>query len=225
MPSLTSVHAPGALELGDRFRTLILEGAWPVGFKVPNDAALSREFNASLGAVKEAVRGLVHTGLLEARSGRGTFVKATNELVSAVEERARDECTLHAMEAREALESRAVALAAERITAEQLGRLDEALQARGAASDLAELTRADIAFHRLIVEATGNRLLEDMYEGLDQARIFDLSGLRDTSPEESLQAEHQAVLDALRSRDPGRATSAALVLLSRVRTKVLGPDA
>jgi len=204
-----------------QLRRLLRSGEWPIGSKIPNDAALAERFSAQQSAVREAVRGLVHAGLLESRPGRGTFVKAASELRGALGERAKDELTLHAIEAREALESYAVRLAATRITDAQLQELREVLEGRGRATDLAAMTREDIRFHRLIVAATGNSFMVELYEGLDQGLVFDFSGLRDLSPEESLQDDHEEVLKALASRDPELCARAVGRLLAHVRRKVL----
>lgn len=195
-----------------------------MGAKIPNDAALAEILSAPPTAVREAVRFLVHTGLLDSLPGKGTFVRAATELPNAVGERARDELTLHAIEAREALESYAVRLAAERVTDEQIAELRRVLAARGAAADLEAVVRADLRFHHLIVAATGNSLMVEMYEGLDQGRVFDFSSLRHVSPEESLQGAHEDVVDALAAHDVEGGAIAVERLLAQIRTKVLGSD-
>ncbi|PSS43447.1 hypothetical protein C6401_12620 [Arthrobacter woluwensis] len=205
----------------DRLRRLLRAGEWPVGAKIPNDAALAEVLAAPHSAVREAVRCLVHAGVLESLPGKGTFVRASSELPGALVDRVKDELTLHAMEAREALESYAVRLAAGRITEAQLTGLREAVAARGSADDLESVAREDIRFHRLVVAATGNSLMMEMYEGLDQGRVFDFSSMREVSREESLQAEHEDLVEALASRDAQACARAVERLLAHVRSKVL----
>ena len=205
----------------DQLRRLLRTGEWPVGSKIPNDAALVEVLAAPHSAVREAVRCLVHAGLLESLPGKGTFVRAASELPGALVGRVKDELTLHAMEAREALESYAVRLAAGRITEERLAELRAVLEARGKASDLGSVAREDIRFHRLIVAATGNSLMMEMYEGLDQGRVFDFSSIKEVTPEESLQAEHEDLLEALTSHDVQASARAVEHLLAHVRAKVL----
>ncbi|MEZ2372891.1 FadR/GntR family transcriptional regulator [Arthrobacter sp. RCC_34] len=209
----------------DRLRRLLRAGEWPVGSKIPNDAALEKILEAPHSAVREAVRCLVHAGLLESLPGKGTFVRASSELPGALVGRVKDELTLHAMEAREALESYAVRLAAGRITEAQLAGLREAVAARGSAADLETVSREDVRFHRLVVAATGNSLMMEMYEGLDQGRVFDFSSMREVSREESLQAEHEDLVEALASHDVQACTRAVEHLLTHVRSKVLATGA
>ncbi|MBO9704211.1 MAG: FadR family transcriptional regulator [Arthrobacter sp.] len=207
----------------DLLRRRLRAGEWPVGSKIPNDAALADILSAPQSAVREAVRCLVHAGVLESLPGKGTFVRAVSELPGALVGRVKDELTLHAMEAREALESYAVRLAARRISEAQLAELRATLKARGSAPDLGTVAREDIRFHRLVVAATGNSLMVEMYEGLDQGRVFDFSSMKEVSPEESLQAEHEDLVEALASRDVQACARAVDHLLSHVRAKVLAP--
>ncbi|SEB48857.1 FadR/GntR family transcriptional regulator [Arthrobacter woluwensis] len=205
----------------DRLRRLLRAGEWPVGAKIPNDAALAGILSASPTAVREAVRYLVHTGLLESLPGKGTFVRAVTELPGLVGEWVKDELTLHAIEAREALESYAVRLAADRITDQQIAELRSVLRAREVAGDAEAVASADVAFHRLIVRATGNSLMVEMYEGLDRERVFDFTVLPEISPEESLHSEHAELLDALADHDVAGSVRAVERLLAHVRIKVL----
>ncbi|HVI20180.1 MAG TPA: GntR family transcriptional regulator, partial [Gaiellales bacterium] len=54
----------------------ILEGTWPPGGRLPNEADLCARFQVSRTALREAVRFLAAKGLIEARPRLGMVVRA-----------------------------------------------------------------------------------------------------------------------------------------------------
>lgn len=57
-------------------RSAVARGEWPVGERIPTEPRLSEQFGVGRNTVREAVRVLVHAGLLETRQGDGTYVRA-----------------------------------------------------------------------------------------------------------------------------------------------------
>src|SRR3712207_1549812 len=103
--------------------------------------------------VREAVRALVHAGVLECRQGSGTYVVSTDELSGAVTRRLADAEFAEAVEVRRAFEVEAARLAALRRTDEDLASLDAALAAREAtwtAGRVAEFVEADAVLHTAV---------------------------------------------------------------------------
>src|ERR687898_793025 len=68
----------------DALRDEITSGAWPVGSRIPTEAALVERLGVARNTVREAVRALAHNGLLDIRQGSGTFVAATSELAGVM---------------------------------------------------------------------------------------------------------------------------------------------
>ncbi|MFE7234013.1 FadR/GntR family transcriptional regulator [Streptomyces sp. NPDC057596] len=60
-------------------RAEIARGAWRVGERIPPEGQLAESLGVSRLSVREAVRVLVHSGLLSTRQGAGTYVTATDE--------------------------------------------------------------------------------------------------------------------------------------------------
>ena len=119
-------------------------------------------FSVSVGSVREAISMLISTGLIETRAGRGTFVAATRELpiVSRPGYPLTRKEAEELIEAREVLELRIVAMAAERASAEQIARLRAAVdRMRLAATSPAAYPEADVDFHLALAEAARNRFL------------------------------------------------------------------
>ncbi|MFG1815328.1 FadR/GntR family transcriptional regulator [Kribbella sp. NPDC049174] len=199
-------------------KQMIVDGTLKAGDKLPIEKVLGESLGVSRGPLREAVRALSIMGVLETRQGDGTYVTALDPslllapmgFVVDLQNRSGAH-HLHAV--RRMLETEAAAQAASRITS-------EALQAAEAALDRAEaeLTRAggpdheaiidsDIAFHRLIAEASGNPVLEALIEALSgrtvRGRLW--RSISQTGADEATHAEHRAILAALADHDADRA--------------------
>ncbi|MBO9351922.1 MAG: GntR family transcriptional regulator, partial [Thermomicrobium sp.] len=160
----------------------------------------AQDLGVSQTPVREALRDLELLGFVTSEPFRGTRVRAFTheELVQIYPIRA-------------AIEGVAARAAATRITTEQLLALEEQIDRMREASELgdeATAIEADIAFHRIIVEASGNRLLEQFWTSLSLATTTFLTFSIHRRAIEGLAARHEPILEALRARDPDRAEAA-----------------
>ncbi len=142
----------------------ITDGELVPGSRLPSQRDLARMLGVGRSSVREAINALVVMGYLEPQQGRGTFIREA--LPAEVPEIEKLSAALSAgsifdlMEARELLECRAAALAAERADAEQLERLQAAMQAiDGTENDYPVFLDADLRFHATVAEAAGNVVL------------------------------------------------------------------
>lgn len=199
-----------------RLEELIACGEWPVGTRVPPEPELVRALGVSRNTVREAVRALVHEGLLDPRPGDGTYVRADTGLDAALERAARRWGALDALEVRNMLERDAARLAAQRRNDADLDAIEAALRRRTVAdpgADAQEFVAADAAFHQAVVAATHNRVLVELYSHLaDPLRASVAEVLRVT--DERLDEAHQAVVSAIGDADPIAAEQAATDLLA-----------
>jgi DNA-binding GntR family transcriptional regulator len=189
----------------------VLSGAVPVGARLRQEA-LAEEFGVSRTPVREALRQLQATGLVELLPNRGAVVRGP----SAREIR-------EAYEVRAELEGLAAELAAERISDRDLLRLREAqalfresvatLIARRARrpapwKDESVWVRANDLFHQAILDAAANGRLNNTIADLHRSFPRDLTWAA-LSQSSRLLAEnveqHEAILEAIERRDPGEA--------------------
>jgi GntR family transcriptional repressor for pyruvate dehydrogenase complex len=200
-------------------RELIRTGVLPPGAKLPPEQQLAAELGLSRNLLREAVKALVATRVLEIRRGDGTYVTSLEPAVlleglgSAVE-MLRGETLLEVSEVRRLLEPAATGLAAARITDAELDALRGHLEAmRRSRHDAERLTEHDAAFHRAVAAATGNATLLSVLEGISsrtlRGRVW--RGLVDEATAERTIAEHEAIHAALAARDPALAQATALV--------------
>lgn len=150
-------------ELVQRIRT----GDWLPGERLPSIAQLARDFGASTGSVREALRSMESAGMVRIEHGRGVFVsgeRVSPKLAAHFQDDTRGLFVALA-EARRLLEPELAALAAERGTdgeLEEIGRLARATEDE--AREGSAFVEADILFHRQIAQAAHNPVLQHMID-------------------------------------------------------------
>ena len=177
----------GELNPGDR----IIETYW------------AKELGVSQGPVREAIRDLEAMGLVETVPFKGSRVRTLTE------KDVRDNYSV-----RICLESTSIRDAITQPDDEQRAELTERLRSilhemddcanRG---DLRQFTDCDTAFHRAIIDATGNQVLRKLWEQCNMRNWFRFSALTDAKSLRQLQSGHQQILEAICARDIKTATS------------------
>ncbi len=161
MPVRRPIRKSLALQVRESMESLIREGEWPVGSRIPAEPELTTLFQVSHNTLREAVQGLIHAGMLTARPGDGTYVTASDRLGAALDDQLQRVDMARILEARLALEKAIVALAAQSRCEEDLVRMRAALEVcrarRGNGID------DDMAFHVIIAESTRNPILSQFY--------------------------------------------------------------
>jgi DNA-binding FadR family transcriptional regulator len=223
-------NVPLSTQIAEQLRERIAGGEYPVGSRLPTEVELTRQLGVSRNSVREATRSLVHSGLLTARAGDGTYVQSDSELAPALSRRVGRCRNDDVAEVRSLLERAGARHAAERADEEEIRSIREALEARDASEDVAGYVANDIRFHRAIAAASGNTLLAELYRGLDDieahiARVTP-SGERfgiHLGESRTLDDTHHRLLAAIEARDPKRAERIAGELVAE--THALTPAA
>ncbi|MFD1214667.1 FadR/GntR family transcriptional regulator [Arthrobacter sp. GCM10027362] len=213
-------NVPLARQVADQMKQLISSGGWPVGEKIPGENELSSQLGISRNSVREALRSLVHTGLLEARPGDGTYVRAASELGVTLHRRVGAGDPEEAYEVRSMLEQRGAGLAARRAAPAQIAAMRATLRRRDAARDSgdeAAYVAEDLAFHQAVVEASGNSLLAELYAHLHDAVRANIARTLLWDPRHRLEARHHELLAAIEQHRPEEAERVAAVLVEESR--------
>jgi DNA-binding FadR family transcriptional regulator len=196
----------------EQLSRLIESGEWEVGERIPAEADLAAALGVGRNTVREAVRALAHLGVLDVRHGAGTFVVSTSSVSGPVRRLLADSEVRHVTEVRRALEVEAARLATQRRTRADLTRLSKALERRDAAwdrNDAAGWAADDAAFHALLVAASHNPLLVQLYD--DVAGAVEESLARWSGPDlaQAEWVDHRPIVTALTARDADAAVRAA----------------
>jgi DNA-binding FadR family transcriptional regulator len=199
-----------------RLEDLITSGEWPVGFRVPPEPELVRALGVSRNTVREAVRALVHAGLLDPRPGDGTYVRADTGLDAALQRAARRWGAIDALEVRNMLERDAARLAAHRRDDADVDAIDAALARRNAAEaeDDRAFVEADAAFHEAVVAATHNQVLIELYAHLAAPLRESVTEALRADTNAHHYASHRALARAIRRGDAAAAERAATTVLA-----------
>ncbi|MBJ7277806.1 FadR family transcriptional regulator [Marinobacter salarius] len=198
----------------ESLRQAIEKGHWAIGERLPVEAQLSESLGVSRNTVREAVRVLVHVGMLETRQGDGTYVRATKDAGETLRRINRAQLR-DKLEVRIMLETEAAKLAAERRDAKDLERMTLALDERAKAGDDVESRiRHDHAFHTALVAASHNPALSELYDYFANsvAQTIELTELDSGLPEPS-QEDHELLLAAIRRQDSVKAETLSRALL------------
>ena len=143
-----------------RLRTLILQriidGQYPPGHRL-KELQLAREFNIGQAPVREALRELEATGVIESEPHRGSRVRTVSERELG-----------EAYKVRAVLEQLAGELAAGQFSGKEtlLQRQADKVRRAYEKGNMQEYARHDLAFHRMIVAAAGNHVLLENWDAL-----------------------------------------------------------
>jgi GntR family transcriptional repressor for pyruvate dehydrogenase complex len=201
----------------------ILKGQLKPGDQLPAERDLAQRFGVSRTAVREAVKTLREKGLVEAYSGRGTFV--TNGTSQAIRQSLdlmirinRQDGSANLAELRFVLEPEIAGLAAPRIEEQLLSTMREAVAVMDRnLHDPDAYVEADLDFHLALAEAVGNPLILSLLDSIvgllreQRTRIFEVEG----GPERG-QFHHKRILTAIERRDPESAREAMRAHLQQV---------
>lgn len=199
----------------ERVRELIEREQLTAGDRLPGEMQLVDQLRVSRPVLREALGRLEAVGLIRIRRGQGIFVGDRNNLsgcaqlmTSALAIAPRD--LLKYAEARWGLECYAARVAAERATAQDLAELERLLVLMDdPATDHDDALQFDLAFHRKLIDITGNEVMRNLMEVILE---FVVVGMRQTTPRPRdrnwSRPLHRAIVDAIASADPDAAEAA-----------------
>lgn len=201
----------------------ILKGQLKPGDQLPAERDLAHSFGVSRTAVREAVKTLREKGLVEAYSGRGTFVTSgtSHSIRQSLDLMIRinpQEGSANLAELRLVLEPEIASLAAARIEEQLLSTMREAVAVMDRSlRDPDAYVEADLDFHLALAEAAGNSLILSLLDSIvgllreQRSRIFNVDG----GPERG-QFHHKRILEAVLQGNPEAAREAMRAHLQQV---------
>jgi DNA-binding GntR family transcriptional regulator len=170
----------------------ILSGRYAPGERLV-ETRIAQELGTSQAPVREALRDLELLRMVESQAFRGTWVREVS-----------DEELVEVYPIRAALEEVAARAAAERMDGD-VAALELEIQGMATASTLSEQVEHDVRFHQLIVEASGNARLLELWKSLEVESRTTITALRTGLEPPDAARMHEPILEALRRRDPDAA--------------------
>ena len=206
-------------DIVQQIRTLIEEGKLKRNDHLPSERDLSETFRVSRTTVREAIRTLESMKLLQSRQGDGTYVVASSEeslihpLAAALFNEKDDIRDIFFI--RKIIEPHVAELAAENATPQEIEEMERILQQQEESIGHGEnIIETDSAFHKLMVKATTNRVMERLIAALidllKQSRQKYLT--EDENYERATRSleGHQRVLSAIKKGDGNAARKSML---------------
>ena len=176
------------------------------GDRLPSGRDLTSRYGVSRTAVRDAVAILEQRGLVETRPGSGIFVcDGGSEAVADVlgQMLRHNAISLpELMEARGLLEIHNTAMAARSAAPADFEALAEAIREMERAPGPLGFVEADVAFHEVLAQAGGNRVLAAFLRSLRPLLLRGmLIGTNLKGAREAAVREHTAILDAVQAGD------------------------
>lgn len=218
-------------EIVEQIRELVMRGDLKPGDKLPSERDLVERLQVSRASIREALSALEMMGLLEVRSGEGTFMrklKPESVIAPLAWMLSIEKGTLQELlEVRKILEVQAAQLATQRARSEDLYELEEALKDMRQEILHPELggEKADLRFHYAITRATKNTILillmdtiSDMMQQMLKTSRAKLYAGKYTP--NILYMEHAKIYEAIKTKDSLKASEYILEHLSGVEEEL-----
>ena len=210
-----------------RLLTMIKEGQLQPGTKLPPERELAEAMQVSRPSLREALRALSIMNIIEIRQGDGTYITSLEpellvehlDFVFSLS----DSTIIELFEARKIVEVGLAAMAAQRITDEEIAKLEKSLSdSIENVADHALFLQADVELHETIVEAARNPFLKRFMASIynlghaSRSRTVEIPGVV-----EQVVEDHRAIVSALKTRNPERARQTMLQHLNNVEARLL----
>ncbi|KDR94565.1 GntR family transcriptional regulator, transcriptional repressor for pyruvate dehydrogenase complex [Peptoclostridium litorale DSM 5388] len=213
-------------EVVSQIIVMVKNGEWNPGEKIPGELALSESFGVSRNSVREALKYLALSGIVEAKPGKGTFLSknALNsinsmELLNVLKE---DSTILELMEARLIIEPKIARLAVERAQKEDIEKLEKILnKSKKAIKDKTYNVSMGYELHKIIGDMSRNRVLSKLLDSitneLNAQRFMYIYSYVHSNELENEIAEHMELLNFIKNNEPGKAEA---LMVKHIETRI-----
>ena len=223
-----------SLAIMDQIKEAVFQNKLRPGDKLPSERQLMEQFKASRVTVREALRTLEYSGVLEIKRGSegGAFIRDPNtELVNNF---LQDMFSMgkvkisNLTEARLAVEPFAAEVATLRIKENSLEQLR--LNIEDTKNCLDKSNRSDarllnLEFHRLIAQASGNPVIFFMIDSIMDIMEHNISSIPlSAKPVERTLQYHQEIYRAINSRDPKKSQNLMLKHIQDIQKALTAID-
>ncbi|GAA4338041.1 FadR/GntR family transcriptional regulator [Variovorax defluvii] len=203
-------------QIADQLSALIAQGEFAPGSRLPAERDLARQLGVSRPSVREALIALEVEGWVEVRTGSGVYVRdrAPPGAAGLPAPASTEWGPLELIRARRVIEGETAAIAAGSARRKDIEAMSRAIERMRDLADRSVMPlEGDRDFHLAIVDCCGNVVLSETVQGFWDSRrgpIFMRLGgyFESVKSWRSAIAEHEAIRDAIASRDPASARAA-----------------
>ena len=222
-------------QLIQRFGKELAQGVFAPASALPSEAELCVRFEASRNVMREVIKVLSTKRLIDAQPHRGLFVMPRGkwnyldvDVLGWLLEKEPDPALIDSLvEVRSLIEPVISRWAAERATAVDLVEIEASYNAMAAyGGDLGKFQEADIAFHKAILMATHNVVIQQLSDAISalQRAIFDYTLLPDAQHMALSLREHCDLFEAIRRQNAEAAEQCSRRMVQRTATRAIAPS-
>jgi GntR family transcriptional regulator, transcriptional repressor for pyruvate dehydrogenase complex len=210
-----------------RIKSMIATGELAPGSRLPSQDDLAFQLGLSRSALREAVRSLTTMNILVSRQGDGTYVSSLRtplllQPLAFAADILPDDAVVQLLDLRVALEPHAAALAAARVNDGDVHALSSIAGRGGPGASAAEFLEADLAFHRRILDLSGNEAIATLVQAISPPALH--ARLLGIVPEPEVRAtvfdDHTRIVQALADHDVEAARAAVAVHVAGMRRQL-----
>lgn len=209
LPNITPIKKVNVVEqVFEQMQALLIDGTWAAGDKLPSENELSETFGVSRMTVRQAMQKLKALGLIETRTGSGSYVREVNP-----EDSLQDLIPLmyiggpsqnHVFQFREMIDSESVRIATSLADEKDLRKLSsimEKMRRAADADDAKAFSEYDLKFHMYIVRMTENPLMIKAYQILLHILTESMNSVIDKMRFAPALDYHSRILAAMQKKD------------------------
>ncbi|MGN0711253.1 MAG: GntR family transcriptional regulator [Anaerovoracaceae bacterium] len=194
-------HRPLREIVYEELKLQILTGKIEPGTRMM-EVELAEDMGVSRTPIREAIRKLEKEGLVVIEPRKGAYASqiSTEDMVDI-------------LEVRQTMEGMAAEIAAKNVNPDQLKQIEETEELYSRAiktGNTADMIYYDAKFHKMIVEASNNKILLQLIEPLQEMALrFRYLYYDDSKRAAKMPNEHQHIIEAIASGDSDKAKKAA----------------
>lgn len=211
-------------QIATKISQMIIDKHLIAGEKLPNEFELASHLEVGRGTVREAIKLLISSNILEIQRGKGTFVVNHPGVVedpwgfAFVEDKYKLAQDL--LELRFIVEPEVAALAAEKATPENIELL------RSLCSEVEDMIRHDIphsekdvAFHKCIASCTQNQMIPNLIPIISHSINTFIEVTHSSLSEETIET-HRIIMDGIEHHDAAKAKEGMIKHLTYNRERM-----
>jgi GntR family transcriptional repressor for pyruvate dehydrogenase complex len=214
-------------QIAELIQKKILEDNLEIGTNLPSEKDMAAEFGVSRSVVREALRILEMSGLVDIRKGPTGGIFVTNVYHEPIKRSLSNmitsgEITIeHLFEARMLIEPRIAREAAQHARRKDLTKLRDLLKDSEAHhDDPVRLKQNNLRFHLLLARASGNPVLSIMLESVIELLVERILDFEDLSLERHFLEIHQAIFQVIVEKNPDEAEKLIKADIQNVNQKI-----
>ena len=193
--------------IADELEKTILQSPDMVGTRLPSEQTYADQFGVSRNIIRESFKILQERGLLQIKNGDGSYISKpqselfTQQIKRMVSFSQTDLADLY--EVRILFEKEAAAILAERITDENIAKVEKlAFQTQEYVDDPHNYVKHDLDFHCQIIKSSENGILYSLYKPIASALgIMIPFGSQSESLREAGVVQHIQIAQAIKARN------------------------